>query len=515
MSTQKPRLTAHLLQALTSDQGVDVPAADLLDLPETILQFGTGRFLRGFADYIVDKGNRQGHYKGRVLAVQSTGSRRTELLTEQDCLFTVCVQGIHGGEAVEEYEIVSSVSRVLSAGEDWAEVLQAAASDHLGVILSNTTEAGLQLDDDDRFEGTPPASFPAKLTRFLYERFEQLGGSEESGMIILPLELIEDNGDVLLDLVLRTAERWNLSTDFRRWVSDNNVFCNSLVDRIVTGYPPDDELHRHESHLAYRDALLTCTERYHFWAIEGDESVARRLPFADASPNVLVTDDIEPYFERKIRILNGGHTLMSPVGFLCGHDTVHDALSDETVGRYVRELLLKEIAPTLPESVTGVETFVQEVVERWCNPFLNHALHDITMQSTTKLRMRVVPTILRHYALDRGLPERIAFGFASCLAFIKQHMVGGIVGEKDAADAAYSVDDDLLREHSRHWQNAGGHIDQYVKQLLSDSALWGTDLTALSGLSERVAEHLAVMIEHDPVTALHRLMDTIDATKPT
>lgn len=512
MADHKPRLTERSLNLDKPYDGIAAPNEGLFDLPEKVLQFGTGRFLRGFADYVIDRANNDGRFDGRVVVVQSTGSRRTNVLNEQDGLFTLCQQGVQDGELVETYHVVSAISRVLSASDEWTAVLECAANPHIKTILSNTTEAGLRLDPSDLFSGEPPTSFPAKLTRFLHERFRLLGDHDESGFVILPCELIEGNGELLRSLVEETARRWDLGTEFSAWLTDQNVFCNCLVDRIVVGYPPDDELPRHEERLPFRDAILTCSEPYLFWAIEGDASVVKRLPFAQGYDDIVIEEDISPYFERKVRILNGGHTLMSPISFLVGHETVRDAMDDAVMGEFVRRMLRDEIAPTLPASVKGVETFVQDVIDRWSNPFLNHSLHDITMQSTRKMRARVIPTIRRRMEMGGGVPERIAFGFAGFLAFVKAHIDGTMVVDGQKKAVSFEIDDDLVPEHARLWERHGEDISGLTTDLLGNVELWGTDLTIYTDFVDSIRRHLERMLREGPKAAMQHLSTPTHST---
>jgi len=451
---------------------VGVPAPELLELPERAVQFGTGAFLRGFVEPFLDEANRAGHFGGRVVMVGSTGSGRDRVLAEQDGLFTLSVQGVDGGRTIRERRVIGSVSRALSAVDEWDAVLACARDPELRLVFSNTTEVGIVLDEDDRPDLSPPRSFPGKLARFLHERAAAFDFDPARGVVVLPCELIEDNGDRLRAIVLALAERWGMDGRFAAWIQAAVPFPNTLVDRIVPGTPAPAALAEEEEALGYRDGLLTVAEAYRLFVIQGDDGLRGRLPFAQV-PGVTVTADVGPYRERKVRMLNGTHTITAPAALLCGCETVLDAVRHPLAGAFLRRALLEEIVPTL--EAPGAEAYARAVLDRFANPYVRHALNDITLQQSMKMRVRVVPSVVRHAARTGRAPESLAFGFAAYLWMVR----GG-----------WGLADDRAERVRGHWA-AAGNEGQAARAVCGDEELWGTDLAAVPGFAPAVAEALA------------------------
>ena len=472
--------------------------ADLSPLPEKVIQFGSGRFLRAFADYFVDEANRKGLFGGRVLVVQSTGRSRAAALEAQGGLFTLWVRG-----ACEEKErVIASISRALVANDDWPKILQCARSAALEVVLSNTTEVGLVLDQADELRA--PRSFPGKLTAFLYERARHFDYSPEGGLIVLPCELVASNGEALCRLVLSMARQWRLEERFLEWTANANTFCNTLVDRIVPGFPLEEEHAALEARLGYRDAMLTVTEPYRLWAIEGDASLREQLGFSSADPGIVITQDIEPYRLRKVRILNGGHTLSVPLGFLMGNHTVRDNMTHPLTGKYIEDLLREEIGPTLAVEPATIPPYIDDVLNRWRNPHLHHQLIDITLHSTSKLRHRVIPSLVAYYAAPKNaVPHRIALGFAAYLLFMRgvAEEDGVIYGE--CGGARYPIRDTQAAYLRNLWPPSdSADIDGFVAHIGADESLWGADLTQLPGFTDAVGHYLQAMMRDGVAAAL-------------
>jgi tagaturonate reductase len=486
-----------------SDREVDAPGAELLDLPEKVVQFGTGAFLRGFVDYFIDAANRAGHFDGRVVMVGSTGSGRDQALTEQDGLYTLATLGLVRGVPVSEYRVIGSVSRALSAAREWDQVLACARDPQLELVFSNTTEVGIALDPEDAPDLLPPRSFPGKLTRFLYERGRAFQFAEQAGVVVIPCELIADNGDRLREIVLQLAERWDLEPAFRAWIENAVPFCNTLVDRIVPGTPTGEQAERIRSELGYQDTLLTVCESYRLFPIQADEQVAPRLRFAKADPGIVLTDDVSPFRERKVRILNGGHTIMVSTALLAGCEIVSEAVEHPLVGAYLRRVMFDEIVPSL--QVEGAEQFARDVLDRFANPFIRHALFDITLQSTMKMRVRVVPSILKFSEIHGRVPESLAFGFAAYLLFMR----GDLHERRRASGASVPADDQAERVRA-FWNSRSDQDDaelhDLARQACSDTDLWGVDLTTLPGFSEAVALHLTRAHNEGITAALEGLL---------
>ena len=505
---ERPMLTRALLRTpgFGSRAGLIVPDAQRLDLPERAVQFGTGAFLRGFIDFFVDEANRRGEFNGRIVAIGSTGSGRDARINDQDGLYTLSSRGLAGGELHVEHRIVGSVSRALSATRDWDAVLECARNPELRVVFSNTTEVGISLDNDDRDpDAAPPPSFPGKLTRFLLERARAVNFDVERGVVVVPCELIEDNGDKLREMVLTLAARWKLEPEFAEWLDMGVPFCNTLVDRIVPGAPPADEAATLAQTLGYDDAMLTTAESYRLFAIElpttggdfgGEVDIGDRLGFTHADSGIVLAHDIAPYRLRKVRMLNGTHTISVSLALLAGCATVREAVEHEAVGRFIRRALLDEIVAAT--EVPGGAQFARDVLDRFANPYIRHALVDITLQGTMKMRVRVVPSIIEYGERTRRVPVSLAFGFAAFLSYMRA----------DAADARRAAGervpaDDHAAEVRAFWHDSDGSaqaIAAVARRACGAASLWGADLTAVPGFLDAVTEDL-IRIQRDGVVA--------------
>ena len=468
-----------------------VPTAAMLALPEKVMQFGTGGFLRAFADYFIDEANRQGVFNGRVVMVGSTGSKRTSILKQQGGLYTVRVQGTKGGQIIEEHRVIGSVSRALSAKEHWEEVVKLAKSSALELIISNTTEVGVVFDAKDTYDGkSAPRSFPGKLTAVLYERATDSSYAAEQGLVVLPCELITQNGNTLKDIVLRLAAQWGLEDEFVRWVHANVHFCNTLVDRIVPGTPSKEVLDELYSKLGYSDALLTNAEVYNLWPIEGTEEALKRITFAEPNPGVVLTEDVHPYKERKVRILNGAHTSSVPVAFLAGEETVLDMMRNPLTADFVRHVMMDNIVPSL--DVPGGIEFAEEVLDRFKNPFLRHKLIDITWQSTSKWRLRLLPSIQRFYEKHNTLPAYICAGFAAYLVFMRgvRETDGVVYGEWKGK--SYPIRDDQAHFYLNAWKGVDmrqrDSVEALVSSICTHEPFW-SDMLTIPGFKEQVADY--------------------------
>lgn len=486
------QLTREACKQLQSKTGLQVPADQLFELPEKILQFGTGVLLRALPDYFVDKANKQGIFNGRIVVVKSTESDSTAF-DLQNGLYTVCVRGIENGKSVEENIINASISRVLSAKSEWQIILKCAYNPDLQIVLSNTTEVGIQLVEDN-IQADPPVSFPGKLLAFLYERFKAFGGTPESGLVIVPTELITDNGTKLESIVLELAHLNKLEFAFIEWLEQHNTFCNSLVDRIVPGKPNATELKKLEDELGYTDHLLTMSEVFRLWAIEGDEKVKEVLSFAQVDPAVVITPNITLFKELKLRLLNGTHTFNCGISFLGGFNITREVVQDDLFGRFTKELMHKEIAPAIPYDIPlkQKEDFANSTFDRFCNPAIDHQLLSITVQYTSKMKMRNLPLIQRHYELNSSAPLRMAAGFAAYLLFLKvtRKDENKYFGERNGVE--YEIKDDSAAYFYEVWQQ---HEAVAVPAaVMQNTALWEVDLTQYPGFLHAVEEQLNSML---------------------
>ncbi|TKC06737.1 tagaturonate reductase [Pedobacter polaris] len=486
---------------LINKGNVIVPQDSAFELPEKVLQFGTGVLLRGLPDYFIDKANREGVFNGRVVVVKSTSGATAEF-DEQDSLYTLCIRGIANGQPVSQNIISSAISRVISANEDWNAILEIAQSPDLKIIVSNTTEVGIQLVSES-IDQNPPVSFPAKVLAVLYKRFKTLGATA-SGLVIIATELIPDNGKKLGAIVLELAKYNKLEAEFILWLQEENKFCNSLVDRIVPGKPEAATLAKLQDELGYTDNLLSMSEPYSLWAIEGDEKVAEVLTFAKVDEGVVIAQDIEIYRELKVRLLNGTHTLTSGIAFLSGIDLVKNAMTNEQIKNYIDTVMATEIAPAIPYQVTEAQTtaFASTVKDRFANPSIAHLWLNITFQYTMKMKIRILPLLTNHYKIFNSIPEHIAFGFAAYLTFMK------VVSEKDGKYyGSYNGIDYLITDDSAGYFNdiLSSNSANYPSAVLGDADFWKVDLNLLPGFTQAVNEKYEAIAQNGIAEALVEL----------
>jgi tagaturonate reductase len=473
---------------------VQVPEDAVFDLPEKVLQFGTGVLLRGLPDYFIDKANRKGIFNGRIIVVKSTDGGDTTAFEKQDGLYTLCVRGIENGKVINENIVNASISRVLSAKSQWNTILQCAHLPQLKIIISNTTEVGIQLVNDN-INQHPPVSYPGKLLAFLHERYKAFNGSADSGMIIVPTELIVDNGKKLESIVLELAHLNGLSESFMQWLESSNHFCNSLVDRIVPGRPDSAQKTLLEKELGYKDELIIMSESYRLWAIEGNDHVRSVLSFAQADDGVVVAPQINLFRELKLRMLNGTHTISCGMAFLSGFETVKQSMESPWMATAISTIMMEEIAPAIPYPVDQKDSdeFGARVLDRFRNGAIKHPWINITMQYTSKLRMRVVPVLQRYYELYSTPPPFISAGFAAWLLFMKSvnkdgdHYVGEINGK------TYKITDDSAAELHRFWKRSPDAAE--LASLFSNADLWGDDLDNLPGFTDAVKQNLRQMLD--------------------
>lgn len=476
----------NLASGFTSTIPVQLPKQEIFSYPEKVLQFGTGVLLRGLCDYYIDKANRQGIFKGRVVLVKSTDRPGADAFTEQDGLFTHCIKGIDNGKAIEETVINAAISRTLTAATEWNSILELAQSADMQVIISNTTEVGIQYVANDPISGGSPKSFPAKLLAFLVARFQHFNGSAESGMVIVPTELIINNGDALKEIVLKLAADHQMSEAFVSWLTTHNNFCNSLVDRIVPGAPDAQTNTEICAELGYSDKNLIISEVYSLWAIQGGSRVKDVLSFAKADAGVVIAEDIEIYRELKLRLLNGTHTLMCGMSYLLGFRLVKDVMANGYLSKLIMNLMLSELALAIPYKMDFkvADRFGRSVLDRFRNPFINHKLIDITVQYTTKMRMRNVPLLVNYYKEFGKAPELFAMGFAAYLQFM--HAVKEENGKYfgDSNGELYPINCDYAGYFYEAWK------DFDLKKILADTSLWGADLSALPGFEQAVQKYV-------------------------
>jgi len=462
-----------------------------VERPIKVVQFGEGNFLRGFVDYMIDICNEKGMFDGSIVLIKPIEFGTLDRFHDQDCQYTVSLRGIHEGEAKVLNRVVTSVSDAVGVYEEYDKYMGLATVDTLRFVVSNTTEAGIVYDETDTFDMKPAKSFPAKLTQFLYARFKHFNGDMSKGLVMLPVELIDDNGMYLKQYVLKHAEVWGLGDDFLNWLKEACVFTSTLVDRIITGYPRDTDKELWEE-WGYEDQLIVTGEPFALWVIESDKDISKELPLPAAGLPVIYTDDHHPYKQRKVRILNGAHTSFVLAGFLYGNDIVLECMNNELIRKFIMDTIYGEVIPTLTLPKEELEEFAAAVLTRFDNPYVKHALLAISLNSVSKWKARCMPSFLGYIEKEKKVPSHLAFSLASLMAFYTGSEIRdkALIGHR--GDAEYNIMDDMSALEF-FAANSGKDTAEYVKATLSNVDFWGQDLTALDGVEEAVAAYLAAI----------------------
>ncbi|CAM3781817.1 tagaturonate reductase [Alicyclobacillus pomorum] len=462
---------------------------DNASFPERVLQIGEGNFLRGFADWLIHQLNQHGLFQGSIVVVapRPSGGHNIDRLNRQDGLYTVWLRGLHDGQRVDRKDMVTSVRRGINPYTHWNEFLACAENRNIDIILSNTTESGLVYVPEPYERGRPITSNPGKLTAYLYHRYRHFGGDPSAGVTVIPCELVDDNGILLRKLVERYAADWRLPDGFVDWIRTANRFCNTLVDRIVTGFPESENKSEVFANLGYEDHLLTVAEPFHLWVIQGDGALSAVWPFEQLGLNVKYADP-KPYRLRKVRILNGAHTAMSAIAHFAGIPTVREVVEDPDLGAFIRDLIFQEILPTLESKALdrqSLNAFADSVLERFANPYVRHEIQSLMLNGLSKIRVRLLPT-LTEYVRRRGkLPERLTFAIAALLLYFRN---------ADQPEHRWEIPDNqehvqLLQEiWSR--ESARG-LSATVERLLAVTEIWGQDLNTIPQFAERVTRDIA------------------------
>ncbi|AIJ08640.1 MULTISPECIES: tagaturonate reductase [Edwardsiella] len=474
--------------------------------PDKVIQFGEGNFLRAFVDWQLDLLNEHTDLDAGIVVVRPIDGDFPPSLNRQDGLYTTIVRGLNGrGEAVSVSRVIRSVNRELNVYREFDAFLALARDPNIRFVFSNTTEAGISYAPQDRLGDTPPSSFPAKLTRLLYERFCHFDGAADRGWVLLPCELIDYNGGALHELVLRYAEQWDLPPAFTVWLNEHNTFCSTLVDRIVTGYPRDEASSLCDE-LGYQDSFLDTAEYFYLFVIQGPQWLAQALCLdayaaAQGPLNIRIVEDIRPYKERKVAILNGAHTALVPVAYLAGLDTVGQSMDDALVAAFVTQTIAQEIVPQLDLPAEELNAFSAAVIARFRNPYIQHQLLSIALNGMTKFRTRILPQLLSYRACRNAVPVRLSFALAALIAFYR--------GERDGLRYPLQDDAHWLDFYAAGWQavRAGEQtLEQLVSAVLAQSAHWGEDLNRIPGLTQQVSGALLAIEQQGMRAALSALL---------
>jgi tagaturonate reductase len=453
-----------------------INAGIIASRPVKVLQFGGGNFLRGFADWIIDIMNERADFSGDIQIVQSISNANDNFLQRQNGLYHVATKGLREGNAVSELRLISSVAGAINPNESPDDFLRLAHVREIKFVISNTTEAGIVFKDEPFAH--IPATFPGKLTMLLFHRYK----AALPGFVMLPCELLEQNGNLLREVVLRYCDCWSLPASFREWIMQENVFCNTLVDRIVPGF---SETLKEEiaNQTGYIDNAAVMAEPFYSWVIEGPSWVSEIFPVKKCKLQVEFVPDIKPYHIRKVRILNGAHTTLMPVAYLHGFRTVRESVNDENVGYFIEAAIETEIIPTLDFPGSELRKFSSQVIERFKNPFIEHQLSAIALNSISKFKVRVLPTILEYHKRTSQLPERLIHSFACLILFYKGEWKGQSTPLKDS--------EHVLMFFSDAWKH--NDTSQVVHTILSNAELWGVDLTTVPDLESSLVEEVTTV----------------------
>lgn len=456
--------------------------------PVKVLQFGEGNFLRGFVDYMIDIANEKGEFDGDIVLVKPIEFGTLDRFRAQESQYTVSLRGIVDGEATVQNRIVTSVTDVVAAHEEYEKYSAYAKLDTLRYIVSNTTEAGIVYDENDKLEMCPPMSFPGKLAKFLYERYKHFNGAMDKGLVMLPVELIDDNGIHLKECVLKQADNWNLEAEFKTWIEDACIFCSTLVDRIITGYPREEDAKLWEE-WGYKDELIVTGEPFALWVIECPKDISGELPLDKAGLPVIYTDNQKPYKQRKVRILNGAHTSFVLASYLAGNDIVLESMKDQTVFNFMKTTIFEEVIPTLTLPKQDLIDFAEAVITRFNNPYVKHALLSISLNSVSKWRARCMPSFLGYIELNKELPKCLTFSLAALMAFYKGTEIRdkALIGHRDGQE--YNIMDDMaVLEFFA--ANSEKPAKEFAAAFLSNEDFFGQDLTKIGGLVDTIAGYL-------------------------
>ena len=467
--------------------------------PERIIQFGEGNFLRCFVDWIISNMNEKADFNSDVVIVQPLGMGRIDNLMEQDCLYHVNLQGLDNGKPVNSFRLIDCVSRALNPYKQFAEFLALAEQPEMRFVISNTTEAGIAYDPSCKLDDAPASSYPGKLVQLLYHRYQYFKGDMSKGLIIFPCELIFLNGHKLKEVIYQYIDLWQLGDGFKEWFEKACGVYATLVDRIVPGFPRKD-IDKIKAELDYDDNNVVQGEFFHLWVIEAPESVAKEFPADKAGLNVLFVPSEEPYHERKVTLLNGPHTVLSPVTFLSGINIVRDACQHPVIGRFVHRVMYDELMPTLNLPKDELKHFADAVLERFCNPFVDHQVTSIMLNSFPKYATRDLPGLKTYLKRKGHLPEGLVLGLAAIMVYYR----GG--KRADGVDIVPNDAPEIMELLSKLWKE--GDVENLVKTVLAQTSIWGEDLNAIPGLKDRVVYYINRINEVGMLDTVKELLDS-------
>ncbi|MEN2413223.1 tagaturonate reductase [Flavobacterium mesophilum] len=448
-------------------------------LPIKIVQFGEGNFLRAFVEYAIQELNKKADFNAGIAVVQPIDRGLVNMINDQDGLYTLFMKGVKKGQEIQEKELITNIVKAVDPYASFQEFLALAKEEELEFIISNTTEAGIEYIASDSASMTPPVSFPAKLTVLLYERFKHFNGDKSKALTIIPCELINYNSDTLKEIVLKYSNDWNLGEDFKSWLTNDCSFHNTLVDRIVPGYPKD-QIEEYNSQLLYKDDLIVSAESFFLWVIEGDDKLKAKLPFEKTDLDVKIVADMQPYRTRKVRILNGAHTAMVPFSLLYGNETVKETVDNAFTGEFVNKAVFDEINETLNMDRAELTSFAEEILDRFRNPFIKHLLSSIALNSISKFKVRVLPSLTGYVDVNKKLPVHLTFAFACLIRFYKGTWKGENLPVQDS--------EDIVSFFNGLWTS--DDYNKIARLTLQNKSFWDEDLTEIPSLTDAIAKAL-------------------------
>ncbi|SKB33786.1 tagaturonate reductase [Alkalitalea saponilacus] len=459
-------------------------ATEAKTYPTRILQFGEGNFLRAFSDWIVHKMNKSIDFNTGIDVVQPLANGMINMLNDQDGLYHVYLKGIKDGQPIQEYTLIDCLNAGINPYTEYEKYESSVLNPELRFVISNTTEAGISWDDNESLDLKPQNSFPGKVAALLYARYKQFNGDASKGLIFFPCELIDRNGDILKKFVLKHAEKWGLEKEFINWVDVACCFCNTLVDRIVPGFPKDD-IKEIQRELGFEDDLVVVGEYFHFWVIEAPEWVKKEFPADKAGLDVKFVKDMTKYREQKVQVLNGCHTGSYAVSFLSGIETVREAFENLETGEFMRDLVYDEVLTVLEGEDVELKSFAKKILERFRNPYIRHQWQSIALNAMSKWETRNLPSLLNYYESHGMLPQKLVFSLAAMIAYFK--------GEADGQK--YPVQDDqwIIDFYKEAWEACDGRpvsIYQLVEKVLKLDKVWKRDLNKVPNLTISVSHYL-------------------------
>ncbi|WP_031426201.1 tagaturonate reductase [Flavimarina sp. Hel_I_48] len=444
-------------------------------LPLKIIQYGEGNFLRGFADYIIEELNKKANLNAGVVVVKPRKGNLDQL-EKQDGLYNLFTRGVEKGHIVDQNQLISCIQKCVVPHSDYDAYLDLAKIDTLEFLISNTTEAGIAFDENDASNKHPHKSFPAKVTALLYKRFTHFKGGEDKGLTIIPCELINNNAGELKEIILKYTDLWSLGEDFKKWLQESNSFHNTLVDRIVPGFP-QDSIDAYQQKLEFEDKLIVSAEKFLLWAIEGDKKLMEKIPFHKLEENIQIVTDLQPFRTRKVRILNGAHTTMVPFSLLYGNETVKGTIDNDFTGTFIKKAVYDEINGSLDLPKKELDEFADAVFDRFINPFIKHKLSSIALNSISKFKVRVLPSLVEYQQKFNRLPVHLTFGLACLIRFYK--------GEWKGTDLPLNDEENIIKKMNEIWQ--AEQLQEVAQQALQNMGFWGQDLTKIDQLALKIA----------------------------